>query len=242
MSAAIRAQLIGIRTLRSTYGTVVALLALAVLITGGELATNAGTAYTTPGELREPLLVSGLLTAVGMALFAATRAAGEWRHGMISQRLLATPHKERLVVAMFVGYAALALIVGAAAMAASLAVALPILAAKGLDLGLTVGMVAASLLAVALLAVIGSGVGVICRSQPTAVLVVGGSFVAERLLSSFLGDLGLYLPYALVTQMLGLEGSILSPVAASLGLVSLTAAVGVLSAFLITRRDVSSPS
>lgn len=239
MSTAIGAQLIGIRTLRSTHGAVVAMLALAVLITAGELATNAGTAYSTPGELREPLLVAGLVTAVGMSLFAATRAAGEWRHGTISQRLLAEPRTERLVFAMFVGYAELALVVGAAAMAASLAVALPLLAAKGLKLELTVGMVAASLLAVVLFAVIGAGVGVICRSQPTAVLLVGGSFVAERLVSPYLGDVGLYLPYALVTQMLGLEASILSPVAASLGLVCLTAAVGVLSAFLITRRDVA---
>ena len=71
MIATLRADLIRVATLRSSYVLAVVLLGLVAAIVAGSL-TQAGSAgMTTATQLREPLTAStGIMLAVGMALFA----------------------------------------------------------------------------------------------------------------------------------------------------------------------------
>ena len=92
MTALIRSELLALRTLRSTWAVPAVLIALVVVIVTASLADAGSPGLTTPAELREILVATaGILCAVGMALFAATRAAGEYRHNTITHRLLASP-------------------------------------------------------------------------------------------------------------------------------------------------------
>ena len=79
---------------------------------------------------------------------------------------------------------------------------------------------------------------VIVRSQPATVLLLVGAFFVERLLSLVLGQLTAYLPYSLLTPLLGLQGATISRTTAALTLTGITLALAAVASVVITRRDV----
>ncbi len=236
----VRSQLIGLRTLRSSYGIVLGIAGVVLVAVVGGLRRNLGAAYVDPLGGREPVIIAvGLITAVVVCVFAATGVAGDYRYGTIAERLLANPRRGRQLSASLLTYAAFALAVAVGAMGLALALAEPIVSARNLSLGLSVPVVAAPVVAVPLLAVVGVGVGTICRSQPAAVLLIIGWFPAEKLLGPVLGDRAAYLPYGLVEQFLGLAGATVSRGTALACLGGYAAAVSLLAAALLTHRDVT---
>jgi ABC-2 type transport system permease protein len=236
----IHSQLIGLRTLRSTYGVLAGILGVVLVMVLADLGTNLGTAYVDPPEVREPVLIAvGVIITIIVCVFAATGVAGDYRHRTITQRLLGAPRRSRLLLASLATYTAFAFVVAVAAMALALAIAQPLASSKDLSLGLTTAVVAGPVIAVPLFAVIGVGIGTICRSQTAALLVIVGWFPAEKLLGLVLGDAAAYLPYGLVSQLLGLEGATLSRGTAVLWLGGYAAATALLAAAVVTRRDVN---
>ena len=116
MTALIRSQVVQLRTLRSTYVVGATLVALVGLITAVTMGEAGSPDLRTESQLREPLVASaGIMIAVVMAIFAATRVAGEYRHATIAQRVLAAPQLPRLVVGAIAVHATLAAVVTAAA-------------------------------------------------------------------------------------------------------------------------------
>jgi ABC-type transport system involved in multi-copper enzyme maturation permease subunit len=242
MTALIHSQIVGLRTLRSTYvvaGTLVALVALITAVTMGE----AGSAdLRTESQLREPLVASaGIMVAVVMAIFAATRVAGEYRHGTIAQRVLAAPQRPRLVAAAIAVHATLAALVTAIAFGVGAAITGPMLAGKDLSTGLAGGELlqvgAAVVLASTAFAVMGAAIGFLTRSQAPAVVTVFVVFFAEKLFGGILGDLGGYLPYSLLNSLLELDGPLSVGVAAAV-LTAIAVAVASLATIAAARRDV----
>jgi ABC-type transport system involved in multi-copper enzyme maturation permease subunit len=242
MTALIHAQLVQLRTLRSTYlvaGSLVALVALITAVTMGEAGSPD---LRTESQLREPLVASaGIMVAVVMAIFAATRVAGEYRHATIAQRVLAAPHRTRLVAATLLVYATLAAAVTGVAFASGVVIAGPMLASKDLSTGLAGGELgqvgAAVVLAGTTFALLGAAVGFLTRSQAPAVVTVFAVFFAEKLFAPVLGPVGEYLPYSLLNSLLELDG----PLSVGLAAVVLTATAAVvasLAAMLAARRDV----
>ncbi len=98
---------------------------------------------------------------------------------------------------------------------------------------------ASTLLATVAFSIIGVSCGVIFRSQPVAVMVIAGTFVAEKLVGMFIGDAAAYLPYGLLTPLLRLEGATIGAGAAAISLVAITTAVTGLAFVLFHRRDVT---
>jgi ABC-type transport system involved in multi-copper enzyme maturation permease subunit len=242
MTALIHSQIVGLRTLRSTYvvaGTLVALVALITAVTMGE----AGSAdLRTESQLREPLVASaGIMVAVVMAIFAATRVAGEYRHGTIAQRVLAAPQRPRLVAAAIAVHATLAALVTAIAFGVGAAITGPMLAGKDLSTGLAGGELlqvgAAVVLASTAFAVMGAAIGFLTRSQAPAVVTVFVVFFVEKLFGGLLGDLGGYLPYSLLNSLLELDGPLSVGVAAAV-LTAIAVAVASLATVAAARRDV----
>jgi ABC-2 type transport system permease protein len=240
MTRLIRSQLMGLRTLRSTYGLLAAIVGVVLIMVLADLGTNLGTAYVDPPDVREPVLIAvGVIVTIVVCVFAATGVAGDYRHRTITQRLLGAPRRSRLLLAGLVTYTTFALVAAVAAMALALAIALPLASSKGLSLGLTAAIVAGPVIAVPLFAVIGVCIGTICRSQTAAVLVIVGWFPAEKLLALVLGDRASYLPYGLVSQLLGLEGATLGRGTAVLCLIGYATATAAVAAAVLTRRDIN---
>jgi ABC-2 type transport system permease protein len=243
MTALIHAQLVQLRTLRSTYlvaGSLVALVALITGITMGEAGTPD---LRTESQLREPLVASaGIMVAVVMAIFAATRVAGEYRHATIAQRVLASPRRPRFVAAALVTHAALAALVTAVAFGAGAAIAGPVLASKDLSTGLAGGELAqvgaAVVLAGTTFALLGAATGFLTRSQAPAVVTVFAVFFAEKLFGGALGPAADYLPYALLNSLLELDGG-LSVGLAAIVLTAIAGALCALAATTAARRDVA---
>jgi ABC-type transport system involved in multi-copper enzyme maturation permease subunit len=243
MTALMHAQLVQLRTLRSTYVVAGGLIALVALITAITMGEAGSPDLRTEAQLREPLVASaGIMIAVVMAIFAATRVAGEYRHATIAQRGLASPRRPRFVVATLLVHAALAALVTAAAFALGAAIAAPILDGKALSTGLAGGELAqvgaAVVLAGTAFSLLGAAVGFLTRSQAPAVVTVFAVFFAEKLFGPALGPAGDYLPYALLNSLLELDGP-LSVGLAALALTTTAAALSCLAATTAARRDIA---
>lgn len=240
MITLLRADLVRLRTLRSHHVVVAALLGLVALITAGSMSDAVTAGFNSPAELREPITASvGIMVAVVLALFAATRVAGEYRYGTLSQRLLAAPRRSKLLLVTMTTHGVLGLVLGAAALGLGAGIAAPMLADQDLSIGLTAPITASVLLATVAFSLIGVSCGVIFRSQPTAVMVIVGMFVAEKLIGMFIGSAAAYLPYGLLTPLLRLEGATIGAGPAAISLVAITAALVGLAFVLFNRRDVT---
>ena len=221
MITTLRADLIRLSTLRSSYFVPVVLLALVGLITAGSLTQAGSSGMTTTTQIREPLTAStGIMCAVGMSLFAALRVGGEYRYGTMTQRLLAVPQRRRLLASILALHGLLALVVSGIGLVVGLAIAYPMLADDDLSMGLSPQILAAVLFSGVAFSLIGVSCAVILRSQTAAVLVIVGTFVGEKLIGIFVG-----------------AGLGAAPAAGALTLVAL--ALVVIAAALFTRRDIT---
>ena len=243
MTALIRAELIALRTLRSTYAVAAAAVLLAAAITWADMADAGSASLDSARELRDSLVMaSGLVSALFVALFAAFRTAGEYRHGTIAQRTLGSPHRGRMLAARIVTYGGLSALIGATALAASYLIAGPVLDSKHLALGLGSSdllQIAGEVVAgTTLFGLLGVAIGFICRNQAIAIIVVFGTFLAEKLLSGLIGPVHDYLPYALLNSVLNLDGA-LAPATAAVALAGVAAAIATAAGLLLKQRDVT---
>lgn len=138
MITVLRAELVRLHTLRSSYAVPLALFVLVASITAATTSDAGSTGMSTPTQLREPMVTTiGIVVAISLALLAATRVAGEYRNSTISLRLLAAPRRTRLLAATLIGYVLMGLLVRAVALGIGLSIALPILDAKRTTMAMT---------------------------------------------------------------------------------------------------------
>ena len=134
----IRTELMQLHTLRSTYLVALATVVISAVVAWADLSDAGTKGLSSPGELRDALVMApGLVTAMFAALFAASRTAGEYRHHTIAQRALASPRRWRMLAARLTTYGVLSALLGAVALAASYAIAGPVVDAEGLQLSLS---------------------------------------------------------------------------------------------------------
>ena len=106
MTALVRAELLKLRTLRSTAWAAAALLVITVLTgTASPWATPARRATARRSELRETVIAIGYTAVFFMVVLGAVAAAGEYRHRTISQRFLVSPGRQRVLIAKLAAYA-----------------------------------------------------------------------------------------------------------------------------------------
>jgi hypothetical protein len=201
MNRLVRAELIKLRTTRDLWWTAAATLLLAV----GTVALNmTGPADVTGMELDSD---AGVRTVLGSAsvgsllllLLGIASTAGEFRHGTATTTFLVTPDRQRTLVAKVLATMAVGLVIAAAAIALTLAVALPWLDAEGVTLHGRAGDVAVALLGslavTPLAAAMGVGLGALLRNQTTAVVTALVWTVAvEGLVAGFAPELYRFLP------------------------------------------------
>jgi ABC-2 type transport system permease protein len=174
---------------------------------------------------------------------------GEFRHQTVTPTFLATPRRGRVVIAKLVTYALAGIGYGAAVVVFAIALALPWLAAKDVDISLAdngiPGAMAGTVAGVAVYAVLGVGVGALVRNQIAA--VVGSLvylFVIEAFASSLptIRDYYKYFPGGANASLTGASQprtTLLEPWQGGLLLVAYGVVFAVAGTRLAVRRDVS---
>lgn len=247
MNAPIRAELLKLRTTRSAGGFLLVALALAALLgaaTAGTAGEDTAAALGTAGNLANVLGVSAL-PGIGALVLGILAMAGEYQHRTITQTVLTTPARGRVLAAKLVAVALVAAPVAAAMMGVALAAALPRILSQGAPLDLVdravAETVAGNLLAAALLGVLGVSLGALVRNQTVAlVFVAAWALVGEGVLSIVAGrEAARWLPGGAAQAVIS-GGDGLLPLGAAAVLLAGYAALGALAASRLTvSRDIA---
>lgn len=250
MSAAVRMEWIKLRSLRSTWWTLVVTIAGTVGIgvavglntrnSGGDVTNNA-LAGVVPG-----LLLTGVLGVLMMT--------GEYSSGTIRGTLAAVPRRAVVLLAKAGVFGVVTLVVGeVAAFVAFVAVGATLrdgVAAPGLGDPGVLRAVAATGAGFCLVGLLGLGLGAIVRhSAPAVAALVAGVYVAAQFIGLMAHGVAAYMPLLIVenslsaTQPVTCGGDVAScpdflSAGAGLGALSVYAAVAlVIGGWLLVRRD-----
>ncbi|TQL48545.1 ABC-2 family transporter [Homoserinimonas aerilata] len=188
----------------------------------GLFGSNMGDAGGMPpaeeGQLATlPSLVYSLATSLGYVfpvILGTLAVTGEYRHQTLTPTFLATPKRGRVLLAKLLVLALVGALFGAAALIGTVGIGGPILAATGNDSGLgdteTWMLIARAVLAMALWAVIGVGVGTLIPNQVAAIVVllaftqfVEPTLRAAALFADWAADIGRFLPGAAGDALVG---------------------------------------
>jgi ABC-2 type transport system permease protein len=241
MRALVGAEFQKLRTTRTAYG----FLAATVLLTlGAQAATFATADLRTEEDVERALAGAGVAAALLLVL-GIVATTGEHRHGTITAALLASPDRRRLVAAKLLAYLVTGAILGAAAMAVTIAAGVPWLSARDaplelLDAGDYLSLTAQGIAAAALSGAIGVGIGAILRNQVAA--VVGALvylFVLEPVVGLLSSRIAAFTIGGTQGALTGAPGDdALGPLAAGLVLAAWALALSAVGAEVEERRDV----
>jgi ABC-2 type transport system permease protein len=208
MNTLVRAELMKLRSLRSFWWTVAATLAfvpvsIAISIHGG---ARSPAIETTEGFRN--VMAAASSGAVLMLIIGILMTAGEFRHNTITSTLLITPDRKRMVGAKLAASGLVGVAVGIVASLLTLAIALPWLAHRNVDLGVhgldILLVLVAGIATTALGALMGVGLGALMTNQTVAVTAtLVWVFVVETLLGSFAPGIGRFFPGAAASAMSG---------------------------------------
>jgi ABC-2 type transport system permease protein len=175
MKALVGSEFLKVSTDRSSYGVLAALLAIMVMGVFA-IVTDATTAELAETPLhRLPFLQFGP-TGLGLLilLLGIRSFADEFGHGTITPTLLARPQRSQVVVAKMLAFALVGLAFSLVADGIMLAVAVPLIASRGVEVSISTGELLATLggvaLGTSLGAVIGVGVGAVARHRVPAIV------------------------------------------------------------------------
>jgi ABC-2 type transport system permease protein len=191
MTRLIRAEMLALRTIRTSW----LLAAGAIVLIAAGVAGTAAAGSFSPGTspARSALALAGLAQTV--ALIAGVLAVtSEYRHKVITLAVLITPRRTPLLTARLVTLSAAGLVFGLAATGIAAAVTLPLLAARHIPAGIggtgIADVIVGGGIGTALFAALGVGAGAIIRNQAGAIVaVLALLYVAEPLLG-FIPHLG----------------------------------------------------
>ncbi len=241
----IRAEFLKIRTTRTVYGLLAAMLALVAFSVVAVLGNDPDAWRSLLLVDQEFLFMTGSVMWLFVLVLGIRSFTDEFRHGSIVPTLLANPDRRRVLLAKVVAVGATSLLFVVAAYALALVIGLPQLASVGADTSIATGAMAETLglsAATTLLwAALGVGLGLAIRHQVAA--IVGGFvwiFVIESILEGPAPDIVKYLP---VHAWIAVNGPtaelVLDPVYGGLVLVAWAAAVIGAGVVLMQRRDIA---
>jgi ABC-2 type transport system permease protein len=244
VSGQISAELLKIRSTRTTIGLalgMIALVVLFVLLSG--LLTKAPHLRSTQDQLG--FLTVGSLSGVFAALAGIMLITSEYRYGTIRPTFLFSPRRSRVLAAKLAAGLLAGLAFGVAGQALGFGIGIAILDARGIPYapgtGTTALLLGGTVAASALWGAIGVGVGAILRNQVGAIIsLLAWGFVVENLLFAFVPSVGRFAPVHAQNGLFGLTTRhLLSPAAGAATLIAWTAALAVAGVVLAGRRDVS---
>jgi ABC-2 type transport system permease protein len=249
MTRLVHSELLKLRTTRTARvlltlaaaGTA-ALVAIVLLLAG-----QPGQPALGPDALRQLVLVPAQPLTLAALVLGVLGMAGELRHGTATSTFLVTPRRGRVVAAKLAAAAVTGLAMSLASSAAVLAVGLPWLRAKGIEVAVADPGVAARVAglaaAVALYAVLGTGLGALLRNQVAAVVVglLWWSQGVERVLTGILHQPGLerWLPMGAASALTAPGDGTLPMWAGALVFAAYGLGLALLGGRLVARRDLT---
>ncbi|HUY98929.1 MAG TPA: hypothetical protein VMU89_01170 [Thermomicrobiaceae bacterium] len=244
MIAQIRAELLKIRTTRTTSGLLLGMVALILLFTllTGLLTHPSGLAST---EDQRQLLSLGSLGAVFAALAGVLLVTSEYRYGTIRPTFLFNPERAHVLTAKVVAGALTGIAFGVLGEAIGWAVGLAILGGRGITVVLGGGdvllLTLGGLAGAALWGAIGAGLGAIVHSQVGGLItLLAWGFVVDTLLFSLVPSVGRFMPPRAQDALMGLRvPHLLSPGAGAITLVAWAGALAVFGIALSVRQDIN---
>jgi len=244
MIAQTKAELLKVRSTRTTIGLMlgmVALILLFSLLTG--LLTHADQLSTK--ENQRQLLGIGGLAGVFSALAGVLLITSEYRYGTIRPTVLFNPARGQLLAAKLAAGALAGIAFALLGEAISWAIGITILEARGITIVLSSTdiqrLVLGGIASVALFGMIGVGLGAIIRNQVGSVItLLAWGFIVDNLLFGLVPSVGRFTPTRSQDALMGLTTDhLLSPAAGAAILIAWTALLAAVGLALTTRRDIN---
>jgi ABC-2 type transport system permease protein len=249
MTGLLRSELLKLRSVRMTWGLVVAALAFVVLnvvaiaLTAGQrgapslsLESTVRSVYASAGAASVVVLVLGI---VGMTT--------EYRHQTITPTFLATPRRGRVLVAKFVAHGLVGLLLGVVCVVLAFLLAAAVLATKthaSVSAGTLAQVAGGVLLGYAIYAALGVSVGALVRNQVAAIVAaLIWVVLVEALVVALLPSVGRWLPGGALNGVLGARafngGKYLPEWASALVLLGYGVVFALIATRTTLRRDVT---
>ena len=244
MIAQTQAELLKIRSTRTTIGIVLGMIALILLFSllSGLLTKPQ---HLTSTEDQRGLLSVGSTAGVFSALAGIMLVTSEYRFGTIRPTFLFTPRRSQVVAAKLAAGLLAGLAFGVVGEGIGFAIGYATLTGRGIDYALngsqTTLLLLGTLAAVALWGALGVGLGVILRNQVGAIIgLLAWGFIAENLLFAFVPSVGRFGPVHAENGLMGLTSKHLLPAAAGgATLIAWTTTFALVGIALANRRDVT---
>jgi hypothetical protein len=244
MTRLLHSEWLKIRTTRTIVWYLLSLVVLVGIAVAGQVANAPDFVLESEEGFIDTLEASTAATFFTL-LFGIIGITGEYRHETITHTFLATPVRERVVVAKVLMYAAAGLLLGLFAVLLTFAMALPWLAAKNADptlLERDVGLFLVGVLATATLwGALGSAFGSVVPTQVGAIVIaLIWLLIVENLVAGLLPEVAPYTPGGAARGLMRVDGEDVLPMwsaaAVTAGYVIALAGLG---ARLVIRRDVT---
>jgi ABC-type transport system involved in multi-copper enzyme maturation permease subunit len=244
MIAQIRAELLKIRSTRTTIGLILGMMVLILLITllTGLLTHPSGLA--SKEDQRELLSLSSL-TGVFSALAGVLLVTSEYRFGTIRPTFLFNPARSHVLAAKVVAGGLAGIAFGVLGEAIGWAIGYATLDGRGITILLSSGdillLTLGGLVGTALWGAIGAGLGAIIHNQVGGVIaLLAWGLVVDNLLFGLVSSVGRFMPDRASDALMGLRvHHLLSPGAGAITLVAWAGALAVLGIALSVRQDIN---
>jgi ABC-2 type transport system permease protein len=239
-----KAEILKIRSTRTTIGLLLGMIALILLFSLlTDLLSNVSSLTGTVNQ--KNVLSIGSLSGIFSALAGVLLITSEYRFGTIRPTYLFTPRRSTVLVAKTLAGAAAGLVFGVLGEALGFAIGEIILSARGIPLSLSGSSVALLLFgtvaSTALFGVFGVGLGAIVRNQVGSIItLLAWGFVVDNLLFGLVPAVGRFTPVQSSNAFIGLGTQhLLPPLAGALTLCLWAVGLSFIGLQLINRRDIN---
>jgi ABC-2 type transport system permease protein len=247
MTNLIKAELLKLRTIRTSWWSAAAALAFVpVSIALAMSGTGTGGATLDSGTGFRNVIAAASSGGVVVLLMGIMLMAGEYRFNTVTSTFLITPDRKRPVLAKVAATSLAGLAIALLASLLTLAIALPWLSSRHVDIGPHGTDVALGLLggiaATAISGMVGIGIGALLTNQTLAITVtLIWSFVLEALVVGLAPDVGRLLPGGAAGALSGASTykNLLPIWAAALLFAGYGAAFATAGSRLVLQRDVT---
>jgi ABC-2 type transport system permease protein len=240
----LRAELLKIRSTRTTIGLLLGLIILALLFTILTCTLSQMNQLVTEQD-QISLLSFGSIAGVFAALAGVMLFTSEYRFGTIRPTSLFNPNRNRLFVAKVNAGVLSGLVFGIIGEGLVFSIGIVILKLRGVDIVMSganmTELIIGAIIGTALWGAIGVGLGAIVPNQVGAVIaLLAWGFVVENLVFGFLPKLGRFLPVHASDAMMGpIQNKLLPGSAGVLLMVAWPLALAIIGMSLLRRRDVT---